>query len=143
MPSTNQSIVINAGIPQIWSRLNDFHDMSWAPNVIKQLEKVGDVPGTEVGAKRVLNDVFHETLIECNENNYHLRYSIDEGPSPVSDKEVDNYIGTVQLTQVSGGEGVKVDWNSSWEADDERAVEFCHNIYVALLRELKSAAEST
>ena len=111
--------------------------------MIKQLEKVGDTPGTEVGAKRVLNDVFHETLIEWNKNNYQLRYSIDEGPSPVSDKEVDNYIDTVLLTQVSGGEGIKVDWDSSWEADDERAVEFCHNIYTALLRELKSAAEPT
>lgn len=56
---------------------------------------------------------------------------------------MDNYIDTVLLTQVSGGEGIKVDWDSSWEADDERAVEFCHNIYTALLRELKSAAEPT
>ena len=108
MPSTSQSIVINATMPQIWSRLNDFHDIRLAPNVIKQLDKDGDIPGTEVGAKRVLNDAFHETLIELNENNYKLRYTIDDGPSPVSEKQVDNYIGTVHLSQVSGSEGVKV-----------------------------------
>ena len=51
MPETNQSIDINAPISDVWSRLDNFHDFSWAPNVITSVDKVGDVNGDKVGAK--------------------------------------------------------------------------------------------
>lgn len=139
MPTTNQSIVVDAPIEDVWSRFINFHDLSWAPNVISNVEKVGDVDGGIPGAKRILNNAFHETLIEINSDEYFLRYSIDDGPSPVSKAEVDNYVGVVTLGPSAEGDGTLVEWTSSWESRADDAVAFCHGIYVALLEELANS----
>lgn len=136
MPSTNQSIIINAPITNVWQKLNNFHDFSWAPNVITSVDKVGDIDGNNVGAKRVLNKAFHETLIEINNNEHFLKYSIDDGPSPVSKDDVENYIGVIKLLPAANNFATMVEWTSSWDSKVEDAVEFCHGIYVALLSEL-------
>ena len=57
------SIVINKPADEVWNALKHFHDMSWASNVITKLDKVGETTGNVVGAKRVLNDAFQETLL--------------------------------------------------------------------------------
>lgn len=93
MPSTEQSIEVDAPIAEVWRRVCNFHDMSWAPNVITSVDKVGDIDGNRIGAMRVLNKAFHETLVEINTDDYFFRYSIDDGPSPVSEEEVSNYFG--------------------------------------------------
>jgi len=130
-----QSKTINAPIGAVWEKLNDFHDLSWAIKILPSCEKIGDMSGTQVGAKRILNGAFHETLTEVDPANHLLKYSIDDGPSPVSKEEVSNYIGIINLsTSVDGG--TLVEWSSSWDANSEEAVEFCHGIYVALLNEL-------
>lgn len=139
MPTTNQSIVVDAPIEDVWSRFINFHNLSWAPNVISNVEKVGDVDGGIPGAKRILNNVFHETLIEINSDEYFLTYSIDDGPSPVSKAEVDNYVGVVTLGPSAEGDGTLVEWTSSWESRADDAVAFCHGIYVALLEELANS----
>lgn len=131
-----QSILVQAPIQQVWNTVRDFHDMSWASQVIQQCSAVGDLSGTEAGAKRVLNGVFHETLLECNDAEYRIRYSIDDGPSPVSQAEVKNYVGQVQLRPVTLGDTTFVEWSSSWESASEEARDFCHQIYVALLKAL-------
>jgi len=142
MPTTDQSIVVDAPVAEVWTRFVDFHDLSWAPNVISSVEKVGDIDGGTPGAKRILNDAFHETLIEVNGDEYSLRYSIDDGPSPVSRDEVADYVGVVSLKPSGDGSGTLVEWTSSWESRSDDAVEFCHGIYVALLGELaKSFAQ--
>ncbi len=138
MPSTDQSIKINAPIGDVWNRVKDFHDFSWAPNVITSVEKVGSAEGTSVGAKRILNGAFHETLIEIDNAKHLLRYSIDDGPSPVSKDDVSNYVGSVKLGAEDAG-GTIVEWTSSWDSKEEDAVEFCHGIYVALLSELEKS----
>ena len=137
MPSTSQSIVINTSINNVWAKFNDFHDMSWAPNVISGVEKVGDTDGTQIGAKRILNGAFHETLQAVDAANHTIRYSIDDGPSPVSKEEVSNYFGTIKLSDTN--DGTLVEWTSNWDSNAEDAVEFCSGIYVALLGELKAA----
>jgi hypothetical protein len=136
MPSTSQSIDIDASISEVWSRFCNFHDLSWAPNVITNVEKAGSVDGGEVGAKRILNDAFHETLVKIDNEKYMLEYSIDDGPSPVSREEVSNYYGVIKLSNTGEGSKTHVEWTSSWESNVEDAVEFCHGIYVALLNEL-------
>jgi len=136
MPSTSQSIDIDALISDVWTRFNNFHDLSWAPNVITQVEKAGSMDGGAVGAKRILNNAFHETLVEIDHNGHTLKYSIDDGPSPVSREEVSSYFGVVKLSTTDEGNRTHVEWSSSWESNVEDAVEFCQGIYVALLNEL-------
>jgi hypothetical protein len=139
MPSTNQSKVIDASISEVWSRFNNFHDFSWAPNVITKVDKVGSIDGAEVGAKRILNNAFHETLVEIDHEKYMLKYSIDDGPSPVSKEEMSNYYVFVKLSPGTEDNRTHVEWSSSWESNVDDAVEFCHGIYVALLNELSES----
>ena len=139
MPETNQSIDINAPIADVWSKLNNFHDLSWAPSVITSLDIVGDVIGNQAGAKRLLNNAFHETLVEIDNETYSLKYSIDDGPSPISKDDVSNYFGFIELSKSDDNDATHVSWTSSWDANSEDAVEFCHGIYVALLNELAAS----
>jgi len=141
MPSTYQSLVINASINDIWDKLSNFHELSWANKVLPSVEKVGDKNGYEVGAKRVLNDAFHETLIKVDAENHLVEYSIDDGPSPVSKEDVSNYRGLIQLSPAQDADGTLVVWTSSWESNSEDAVDFCHGIYTALLNELAQSFE--
>ena len=137
MPSTYQSIVVNASIENTWDKLSNFHELPWASKVLPIIEKIGDKNGDEVGAKRVLNDAFHETLTRVDLENYLLEYSIDDGPSPVSKDEVSNYRGLIKLSPAQDSDGTLVVWTSSWESKVDDAVEFCRGIYVALLGELE------
>lgn len=139
MPFTYQSIVINVPIQTVWTRFQNFHDLAWAKNVITQVTKVGELDGHQVGAKRIINNAFHETLLEIDEEKYDLKYLIDDGPSPISKAEVSNYIGHVALKPITEGGGTFVEWSSSWESSSSKAVEFCHGIYVALLKDLAAS----
>lgn len=134
MPQCYQSIIVNAPLSNVWDTVKNFHDLSWAAGIIDICTKVGATGGTEVGAKRILNGAFHETLLECDEQTHTIRYSIDEGPSPVSSSEVKNYVGTLQLKPVALGDATFVEWFSVWESTSEEAQDFCHQIYVALLK---------
>lgn len=139
MGKTYQSITINAPVEKVWEAVRDFHDMSWCPNVITKLEKIGDKAGDEIGAGRLLNDAFSETLRTLDDSQMTFSYSIDDGPSPISKDDVKNYLGTVKLSSVT--EGTLVEWSSVWEENDEAAQEFCHNIYLALLGDMKKSLE--
>ena len=136
MPTTTQSRLINASIDETWQKFRNFHEISWAEKVLFSCEKVGEIRGDMAGAKRILNHAFHETLIEIDPTSHSLKYSIDDGPSPVSKDEVSNYIGAVQMTPNPDGNGTLVVWSSSWDSNSEDAVAFCSGIYVALLNEL-------
>lgn len=140
MGQTHQSITINAPAERVWRTIRNFHDMSWAPNVITQMEAIGDIPGDKVGAMRLLNGVFHETLLEFDEARRTLAYRIDDGPSPVSRNEVKNYVGRVRV-QPTATNGALVEWSSTWEQNDQPAYDFCHGIYLALLADMKKSLE--
>ena len=135
MHSTNQAKVIHASVDQVWDRIHDFHRLDWAPSVIEQVDKVGHLAGNAPGAKRLLNGAFAETLISLDEINHEFKYSLDDGPSPISKQDVSNYVGTVKLNERPDGQTDMV-WTSTWDAKNEDAVEFCHGIYVALMGDL-------
>lgn len=141
MGQTYQSIVIDAPIEKVWTTIRNFHDLSWAPNVITGVEVIGSRSGNEAGAGRVLNDAFRETLREMDEDTHSFAYSIDDGPSPVSKDEVSHYVGRVSLRPVTEGGGTFVEWSSEWERNDKTASEFCHGIYIALLADMKKSLE--
>lgn len=141
MGKTNQSITINTRPENVWNAIRNFHDMSWAPNVITDVKPVGSKPGNQTGSARILNGVFHETLLELNNKQKTFSYSIDDGPTPLSKDEINNYIGKVTVKQAIDGKNTQVEWTSTWENNDEPVYEFCHNIYIALLDDMKKSLE--
>lgn len=143
MPSTYQSIHVNAPIDTVWEIVSHFHDMSWSPNVVSSCESVGDVHAKKPGAKRILNEAFHETLHDVVTDQHIVRYSIDDGPSPVSADEVSNYIGEIHLVPVTMSNTTVVEWRSTWESTSDDAVTFCSGIYSALLNDLAATLSET
>lgn len=136
------STVVNATADDVWEKLNDFHDLSWSENVIEDVKKVGDNAGTEPGARRVLNNAFHETLLSIDNESRVLSYSIDDGPGAVSKENVNGYVGTVTVSPVTDTDSSFVEWKSEWEQEKEVGVaELCNPIYHALLQDLKSHFE--
>ena len=134
----NNSTVINASADKVWTALRNFHDMSAFPNVIEKADVVGDTPGTETGAQRVLNSAFHETLKSLDDENRVLTYSIDDGPAATSKDNVSGYIGKLQVFAVTDEDESFVLWTSSWESSgSEDVAAFCNPIYQALLSDLK------
>jgi hypothetical protein len=61
------SAVISAPADKVWSAIRNFHDLSWSENIVQNVDIVGDAGGLEVGAKRVLNDAFSETLLSLDD----------------------------------------------------------------------------
>lgn len=137
MGRTYQSVVIDAPVDDVWAAVENFHDMSWAPNAVRSLQPVGDVPPDKRGAKRVLNEVFHETLLELDELNRAFRYRIDEAPEPISSREVENYTGTVRVLPVTEGGGTLVELECAWEGGNEDSAAFSRHINSSVLAELK------
>ena len=129
--------VVNAPVEQVWAALRNFHDLSFAPKVITSLEPVGDAAGDQLGAKRVLNGAFYETLQSLNDVDRVVKYSIDDGPEAVSRDRVSGYIGVVRVFAVTDGNGTFVEWSSTWQDSQGGVKEFCDPIYKALLDSLK------
>ena len=139
MPKCYQTRVIEAPIEKVWDAIKDFHDLSWAPNVITDVETVGELKGNQIGAKRILNKAFHETLLSVCDVSHTFSYAIDEGVSPVSSKEVSNYVGNVKLFPITLTNQTFIEWESSWDANTKEAEEFCHMIYVSMMSDLNTS----
>jgi len=135
-----RSIVIDAPVDQVWAKLRNFHDLSWATGVVEKLDVVGALKGDQVGAQRKLNDVFEETLVELNDHRRRVRYSIDDAKgTPVASSDIKNYVGSVQAYPITEGGQTFVEWQSSWDDNSSAGAEFCGGIYSALLGALKGS----
>jgi uncharacterized membrane protein len=132
------STVIDAPCDEVWKTIRNFHDLAWARPVISSVAVIGEVPGDRVGAKRLLNGAFEETLLSVDDDERCFSYSIDDGPEPVDKGSVSNYVGTVRLQPVTDTDSTFVQWEASYDSPSEGAVtEFCNPIYVALLAAMK------
>jgi hypothetical protein len=94
--------------------------------------------GGQIGARRLLNDAFHETLLGLNDAARIMTWSIDDGPEAVSKERVTDYVGRVQLRSVTDGDVTFVEWSSSWADSKGGAKEFCDPFYKALLASLQA-----
>lgn len=131
--------VINAPVDQVWETIANFHQLPWADQVVTKVETVGNACGTEVGAKRILNDLFHETLLSVDTHIHTFTYRIDDGPGPIAKDAVSNYIGKVSLFPITDSGQTFIEWTSTYESSSEDEVaEFCNPIYIALINSLKS-----
>jgi len=136
MPCYN-STVLEAPVDKVWKTVRDFHDLSWADGVITSVEKMGDVVGHDVGARRLVNGVFDETLVSFDEEHHTFSYHLTDGPGPVAQDAVKNYIGTVRLLPVTRGGHTFFEWSTKYEGDEEAIAELCNGIYNALLEKLE------
>jgi len=133
------STLIQAPADKVWALLKNFHDLSWSKNVVSKVDIIGDKKGTEVGAKRILNDAFHETLLSLDNDKMTFTYSIDDGPAVVSKDNVTGYVGEVTVYSVSDSNDSFVLWTSKWATQKQGGVaDFCNPIYHAILQDLKS-----
>ncbi len=132
------SAVIDAPADEVWAVLRAFHDMGWANGVVEICEKKGHAPQTQIGAQRVLNGAFHETLVGLDDTERVLRYRIDDGPDAVSADNVIGYVGEVRVQSVTEGNASFVTWRSSWTSSGGGVTEFCTPIYRALLQALQA-----
>jgi hypothetical protein len=93
----------------------------------------------EIGAKRILNDAFHERLLSLNNDEMKFTYSIDDGPSVVSKDNVEGYIGEVKVFSVTADNTSFVLWTSKWKSEKQSGVaDFCNPIYHGILQDLKA-----
>lgn len=133
------STVVKAGIDDTWQTVRDFHALAWAEPVVTSVQAVGEHPGTQVGAQRVLNEVFHETLVEHDDEQKTFAYNIDDGPGPIARDQVTRYQGRVTLFPVTDTGETFVVWTSTYAtADDAATADFCNPIYQGLLAALKA-----
>lgn len=135
------SCIVKAPVDAVWAALRNFHDMSWAPGVVQNVERVGTANGDQVGAKRVINGMFRETLLTLNDDDHELTYSIDDGPGPVAKDQVTGYVGRVSVRPITDQGGTFVEWSSSWQNSQGGVKEFCDPVYQALLSALQQHFE--
>jgi len=131
------SCIVDASADRVWHALRDFHDLSWAWGVIETVDRVGPKAPDQIGAQRVLNGVFKETLLALDDNEREFSYSIDDGPDAVSPDRVSGYVGRVSVFPVTDGDKTFVAWSSSWRESQGGVEEFCDPIYKALLGALQ------
>ncbi|TKJ37187.1 MAG: polyketide cyclase [Planctomycetes bacterium B3_Pla] len=132
------SVVIEAPCEKVWETICNFHDLAWAAGVVTEVEAEGDLKGDQVGAKRIINDAFHETLLTLDDQARTFSYSIDDGPEPLAKDSVSNYVGSVRLLPITESNTTFIEWQSTYESPDDNAIaEFCNPIYEALLSALK------
>ncbi len=136
------SSVVNASADTVWNAIKKFHDLSWSKNVVSKVDQIGDKKGDEVGARRVLNDAFHETLLSVDEDGRVFTYSIDDGPAAVAKDNVSGFVGRVTVFSNTSDNTSFVEWKSEWKSSVAGGVaELCNPIYRALLADLKSHFE--
>lgn len=132
------TVVVKAPHKTVWETIRNFHDLSWASGVVTKTDVVGDLKGNQIGAKRILNGVFHETLLSLDDKEHTFSYSIDDGPGPVAKNAVKDYIGSVHVLPITESKTTFVEWQSTYDSPDNQAVgELCNPIFQALLKALK------
>lgn len=144
MPSTYQSIVVDRPAETVWRVTRDFHDLHWAVGVIDECEPVGTQAADQIGARRAINGVFFEELLEISDLTRTLKYRIYDGPSPLSPEEVADFVAAVAIRPVTEQNAAFVEWSARWNGEDPGGVTetFCHEIFSELLRSLKAYAET-
>jgi hypothetical protein len=134
------SCVIPAPAAAVWAVLRDFHDMSWASQSVKSLERIGD-GGDRIGARRVVNGRMHETLLALNDVDRVFKYRIDDGPEALSKDKVTGYVAKVVVSPVTDTNTAFVEWSSNWQESEADVKAFCDPIYTRLLAQLKAHFE--
>ena len=141
MPDVHAKLVIDAPVGEVWEKIKDFHDFSWAPEIVSSCEAMGEIAGNTPGSKRLINDALVDRLLEYDAGAHGFKYTIEQAPSPVSPEEISNFVGHLRLSEAENGKTL-AEYSGSWDAPNEDAVEFMDGIYAGLLKELGQQFQS-
>jgi uncharacterized protein YndB with AHSA1/START domain len=120
MAKVTVSSVIDAPVEKIWSRIRDFNGLpSWHPRMVKSHIEGGPA-SDKIGCVRVLALVtgaqIRERLVDFNDHDFSVTYSILETPQPIS-----NHLATLKLTRVTDGDRTFAEWTATFDAPAEEA----------------------
>ena len=135
MPDVYASLTIDAPVAEVWDKIKNFHDFTWAPGIITSCAPKGDVAGNEPGAKRLINEAFLDRLLAYDPGSHSFKYTIEEAPSPLSPDQISDYVGHLRLSAAGDGQTL-AEYSASWESEDTEAVKLIDGIYNGLLKEL-------
>ena len=135
MPGVHAKLMIDAPVEQVWNKIKDFHDFSWAPEIVSSCTAIGDIEGNTPGSKRLINEALVDRLLEYDAGSHGYKYTIEQAPSPVSPDEISNFVGHLRLSAADNGQTL-AEYSGDWEAANDDAVEFMDGIYAGLLKEL-------
>lgn len=136
MGTCYNSTVINAPVEKVWPTVRNFYSMSWAKGMNLNITPIGDFKADQVGAKRILSNTYHETLLSLDDRNHSFTYQVTA--SMLSKDQVKNFIGTISLHKITDENKTLVVWNARFEAIDDEMVEgLCNPFYQNALKGLK------
>ena len=127
METETAEITIEKPVDDVWSLVGDFAEMSWMKGV-DSVTVDDDVRTVSMGGAAI-----KEQLVNLDEDEHRLTYSIIEGPVPI-----DSHQATISV--IPAGDGCMVTWSVTSEPDGTAA--FFHDVYSGALKALKEKAES-
>lgn len=65
MEKCHNSAGMDASIEKVWDTTKGVHSLSWSDQIVIKVDVVGAASGTEVGAKRILNNPLHARSLTC------------------------------------------------------------------------------
>lgn len=130
------SVVVDAPVNRVWGALRNFHDMSWAADEV-ECEPTGAYAGNQIGAKRIINGTFYETLIGLDDQARVMRYRIDVGTDSASKDNVQEFIGEIRAVPITEDNTTLVVWTTSWEPSTGAVAEPGDAVYQSMLAELQ------
>jgi len=88
---------------------------------------------------RVFDESVQEILKERNGEDHVIRYAVESGPAPIS--EVFGFVGEIKLNTVMDGV-TQVQWSANSNANNQDAIQFCTETYVAMLEDLRETMKN-
>jgi len=133
-------IAIEAPPDVVFDYLATFGDMSWAGDIIKSVESVGEKRNVP-GAKRIVNGVIKETLIINDRKRRVHSYTIEECPLFPKTIAKGRYITSFEILETIDGKCVAQTKTTYAMSGDPEEDETIRQIYFGFLSNLKLFAE--
>lgn len=132
------SVVVDAPVNRVWGAMRNFHDMSWAADEV-ECEPAGAYAGNQIGAKRIINGTFYETLIGLDDQARIMRYRIDLGSDAAVKDNVQEIVGEIRVIPITEDNTTFVMWTTNQEPSSGGVAEPGDEAYLAMLGELQES----
>lgn len=107
----NTKIIFNSK-KSIWDEITNFYKWDWF-SPIKEVQTDKNFCPNEIGANRIINKDFYESILDVDLENDIFKYAINNGPNHFSNSKISSFVGTVKLIYIEE-EITEVIWKTSW-----------------------------